>query len=360
MKSLLDAGHSLHLIQLKYGGNGQDLSFPGAESHGIIVQNHPTNIAAKLFRILLDIAHPKRGLVHDGALNTVVADSEPDVVILLLARNPKVARNLERKFPTVLIAEEDFSSAWESTSKFGPVLRPLLQLRNRALQRTWPQPDTVMVISDRELAWAKRAFKKSHVVTIPLFLQEEFWLEEGQPVGTPMEIFAIGNFDALRNAFGLRKYLDELQALSPVDTPKVHVACYFPLHPILADVPASRLVFIGRIGDPRPYYYDAKICLSPSLSVSGAKNQILQGWATNCAVVATLQSAESVKGSDGEDLLVGNDLRELASATLTALNDAELRKRLASNGRKSLMRLNSRKDSLQLFHDEIERLASSI
>lgn len=356
---LANQGHNLTFIHLSYDSNADVTNFEGLDVRTIHVDGLPNSKIEKFKIIVRDLVNPRRILSHDVALDTLLRETKPDAVINLMASNPKLIRNLTKDFPTILFAEEDFSIGWDKVaSSAGKLLQPGLKLRNRLIERSWSKPDSVIVISDPEHAWAARAYPGARVTTIPLFLPEEFWLEEVDPAQPPIDIFAMGRFDAVRNAFGLRKFIEELHIQNPENTPVVQIACWYKPHPLLEDLPPNRLVYLGNIPDARPLYRAAKICVVPAFSVSGAKNQVLQGWASHCTVVASTQSANSVNGVDGKDLLTGQNPRELASAALAALADENLRAHLVSNGAASLLEQHSRDRSLKLFAEELNLTVS--
>jgi len=353
---LAEQGHDLTFIHLTYDSTIDARKFEGLNVKTVHVGGLPNSKLEKFKIIVLDLLNPRRSLSHEDQLDTILRETKPDAVINLMASNPKLIRNLTQDFPTIMFAEEDFSIGWDKVATpGGKWLRPLVKIRNRLSERSWSKPDSVVVISDPEHAWAKRAYPGARVTTVPIFIPEKFWLEQVDAAHPPIDIFAMGRFDAVRNALGLRKFIEELQVQNPTNTPIVRIACWYKPHPLLDDLPSSRLVYLGNIPDARPLYRAAKICVVPAFSVSGAKNQVLQGWATNCVVVATKQSAASVNGVDGKDLLTGQNPRELASAALAALADENLRGHLAANGMTSLLERHSRDHALELFAEELKQ-----
>ena len=350
LNSLIDEGHDLSYVHLRT--NNQD---PLDEKvHSIDVSGSESQ--QKLKKVL-GLLIPGRLRPHDLKIRSTLTEINPDVIITILPYMPHLAKNLPTQYPSIFFAEEDFSRGWDTVAirpNFLTLLR--ISLRRKIIQRSWPDPTTVVVISDAERKWASYAFKKSRITTLSLFIDDEYWCETGLPSADPIDIFALGDFNYARNAYGLLDFIKELQNIAPSQQIKVTLASKNGIHKILNGLPKDQLDFRGFVEDPRPLYKAARICLVPSFSVSGAKNQILQSWATSCAVVAASPSAKSVGGLNKFDLLSALDSKTLAVYALEALNLPQLRDLLIANGTISYRERNSQPKVVSAFLSEISHL----
>lgn len=363
LEGLAAAGHQLHLIYLDRDGASGSHRQPAGPAEGVGavgVYGKAGTRRQRFRRDVLDLVAPRRTLAHDRCLEGLIDDVRPDVVIMLVAANPEIVRNTSHRYPTILFAEEDFSRSWDDVSA-NPGVTTRLRIRaTRAIvRRAWPKPDAVIVISDTERDWAQKVYPAARIATMPLFVDETFWFARQGALETSVDIFAIGEYNDARNAIGMRRFLDALASGSAPGTPKVYLASRHAVHPVLRDVDDHRLAVLGYVRDPRALYETAKLCVVPSFSVSGAKNQVLQGWACGCPVVASWQAAGSVQAVDGVDLLSGCNARVLAECARRVLGDEELRDRLRIGGMTSYLRRHSKEPVLAAFERELVALVSA-
>ena len=363
LEALAGAGHQLHLIYLdRDGASGSDRQPVGTREdvRAVRVYGKAGTRRQRFKRDMLDLVAPRRTLAHDRYLEGLIEDVGPDVVIMLVAANPEIVRNTSHRYPTILFAEEDFSRSWDVMSANPGMTSQFRVGATRAIvRRAWPRPDAVIVISDTERAWVQKVYPAARTATMPLFVDETFWFARQGPLDTSVDIFAIGEYNDARNAIGMRRFLDALASGSGPGTPKVHLASRHAVHPVLRNVEDDRLEVLGYVRDPRSFYETARLCVVPSLSVSGAKNQVLQGWACGCPVVASWQAAASVQAVNDVDVLSGRDARALAECANRALRDDELRDRLRLGGMTSYLKRHSKAAILADFERELAAVVSA-
>lgn len=259
----------------------------------------------------------------------------PDVVVCLdwfplLCQT--TFRQLGETFRTVAFVEENFAVHAElrKSSMSG---RALQRLELRAWQRDVSAAASVVVISERERAWAASTFGPGKVHVVPLAIDLAYWAQPRVDNAPKGEIFVIGQLVSDRNSQGLVAVLEALDQQKPGRSdPMTIVAASSSQRPAALDCAGSELEWLGPVADPRPYYRRATATLVPAFLVSGAKTTILQGWATRCPVVTTREAAASVGGVDGVDLLAGATPASVADALRRVVSDSDLRGSLAASG----------------------------
>lgn len=92
----------------------------------------------------------------------------------------------------------------------------------------------------------------------------------------------------------------------------------------------------GFVPDVRPYLDRAWVFVCPLLSGAGIKNKILQAWAMQKAVVATPISTGGLLDA-GQNLIVADGKRELATAILGLFADQRRRRELGERGRATVV-----------------------
>lgn len=355
VEHLVSRGHEVHVVYLDDGSLSP--SFEAADlqvalSCTISVQPYPDSIEGKARRysqlLLCKATRPS-----DQILERVLDGLQPDLVVQLLGFDPSLGGRTALYWPTVLVAEEDFSKGWDSAT-WGPLSRS--RLRDTALtcleHRLWITPRVVTIISERERRWANQVFPSAMLFCVSAFLEPDYW-EAGIAMATDtIDVFAIGEFDQLRNAVGLEAFL-HVAASARVPF-SVAVASRRGLHPSLSAMAGGDVQFLGFVEDPRPYYRSAWACIVPSFHVSGAKNQVLQGWATKCPVVATSPAAKSVGGRHRVDLLTGNSAEELVDQLMALRKDESLREAVRRGGSLALSRDHSAGVAMKQFDAAID------
>ena len=334
---LISSGHSVRIVYVNRAD--QDLSLDGAGGLGAsvcVVEGPPkaTTRLEILRRRLLDLALPLRTWKWTASLERLVEDWNADLVVALTPFNPELVRGLAVRCPLVLFAEEDFSRSWDSAASCFLVRGLFAALGRSISQRTWPTADYVVIISERERKWAELRFQGAEVRLLAAFIDQAKWREE-EHVQSPIDILAIGEFNDARNAHGMRSFLRALDRVHPTRRPLVHIASRFPPHLSLRRMARDSFTWLGAVPDGGNLYARAALCLVPAFAVSGAKNQVLQGWYLGCPVVATQASANSVSGVHGVDLLSARTAEELVDSARRILADPGLGHDLARAGRRS-------------------------
>lgn len=92
----------------------------------------------------------------------------------------------------------------------------------------------------------------------------------------------------------------------------------------------------GYVADERPFIRDAACYVVPLRVGGGTRLKILVAWAMGKAVVSTSVGCEGLDAVDGENILIRDDPRELASAVAGVLRDEELRTKLGRNARRTV------------------------
>lgn len=90
----------------------------------------------------------------------------------------------------------------------------------------------------------------------------------------------------------------------------------------------------GYVEDPVPYQRRAALMIVPLLAGGGMRVKILNALAEGIPIVSTTLGYEGIEVTPGENILVGDTPRDFAAEVLRVLNDSELGRQLAANGRR--------------------------
>jgi polysaccharide biosynthesis protein PslH len=94
-----------------------------------------------------------------------------------------------------------------------------------------------------------------------------------------------------------------------------------------------RVTITGYVGDLRPFFAAATVVAAPLVYGTGIQNKILEAMSCGVAVAASPKACEGIGALDGRDLLLGQSDEDLAAAIVTLIEQPDLRRRVAANGR---------------------------
>ncbi|MCC6169384.1 MAG: glycosyltransferase [Caldilineaceae bacterium] len=101
-------------------------------------------------------------------------------------------------------------------------------------------------------------------------------------------------------------------------------------------IPAANLEVTGYVADPSPYLQETGAFMVPLRAGGGMRVKILDAWRWGLPIVSTTVGAEGLAARSGDNLLIADDARSFAAATIRLLGDAPEGARLAAAGRQTL------------------------
>ncbi len=108
------------------------------------------------------------------------------------------------------------------------------------------------------------------------------------------------------------------------------------------------------VPDMRPWFSGASVCTLPMLEGGGTRLKLIDAFAARRAVVSTTNGATGIDCQAGHDLLIADTPEDFARDIVRLLADAELRARLARNGRALAERLYDWDSLGEKLHDALE------
>ncbi len=93
----------------------------------------------------------------------------------------------------------------------------------------------------------------------------------------------------------------------------------------------ARITLAGFVRDVRPFYADATLVAVPTLVSAGTNVKVLEAMAMERAVVSTPSGCAGIALVHGESVWIGATAEEFAAGIARLLDDAPLRRRIASN-----------------------------
>ena len=203
----------------------------------------------------------------------------------------------------------------------------------------WKKADGVVAVSAADkkemLALAQR-LKVDLVpngVNLDFFKVKENWNEKDP------RILFVANFKWLQNVEAAKLLLDKVFPPIAKENPKVKVwivGQYIPDE--IKERKSSRIIINSLKEDDqesiRNAYHKASVFVSPLRGPGGTRLKHFGAMAAKLPLITTTVGAEGLGVTDGIDIMVRDDPKSLAAATLKILNDSEMAQRIANNARR--------------------------
>jgi glycosyltransferase involved in cell wall biosynthesis len=306
------------------------------------------------------MSHPRR-LHH---LVDLVRTDQTSLVVIFLPYLAHLSLRLPASVPTVLVLEEGMEKAlnW-STRQLPPRRRQfVMSTESKKVARLYralgSRPGSVVAISDEERTWFSQFMPYAHIETIEHGIDPQYFRPRDQPVEYDIAIF--GNMAAgganLEGALELFDRASE-ESLAP---PVRHWAFIGgdPGSALLA-LRDHRVTVTGYVGDVRPYYAGSRVVVVPARRGTGAKTTLLQAWAMAKPVVATRLAVTGLPARHGENVLIGDSPDEMLRHIESLIESDELRQRVASRGRETVVAERDIRDLSRRFADLCEEAMSA-
>jgi glycosyltransferase involved in cell wall biosynthesis len=115
----------------------------------------------------------------------------------------------------------------------------------------------------------------------------------------------------------------------------------------------------GYVEDPTPYQQRAAVMVVPLLAGGGMRVKILNAMAEGIPIVSTTLGHEGIEVTPGRDILVGDTPEAFAAEVLRVLDDPDLGRQLAANGRKLMQETHDYRNACRPLDDVYARAAPS-
>jgi glycosyltransferase involved in cell wall biosynthesis len=300
---------------------------------------HSMSRSARLRQLALRRpGHPPSAWSNE--LCRLAAVVEPDVVVTFGPWLDEELTPLFGRWRCVHVFDEELSRMPDLApqSSRARLLRSAeLAVRRRRL----PVPDTVVVISEREVGHATRRYGSApKIVVIPQTLSASEWTQHLDRSNGDA-IIAIGNFSEGRNADALADLLVHLGARD--DRPEnmsllVFAGAGFGPHLKAAATSKEWVTLVEGTDDPVQQYRRSRLALVPAGRATGFKATILQAWLCGTPVVTSAASAATIEDLNRKAVMMTRSPEEMAQAVVSLWDDEPGLERLAQAGRAAARR----------------------
>ena len=216
--------------------------------------------------------------------------------------------------------------------------------------------DHCTVTAQGELESYKELGASTPCSVIPNGVDAEYFRMPEHRAQNSRTIVFLGRMDYFPNVSGILNFVKDVFPLVRQRAPDVHLRIVGsnPLPKISALEKLGGISVTGFVPDVRPHVEDAAVAIAPLAIARGTQNKVLECMAMGIPVVASPQAAKGVQAVPGRHLLVGGNPEEFADRIIDLLGNAELRMKIAEEGRRQVMSVHSWPESMKLLDELLE------
>ena len=266
-------------------------------------------------------------------VDALIAKHQPDILFGQLVRVAEYIRH--KNLPKAIDYQDVFSYGMKRRRDIANfITRPIFNMEYQRLCRyeakVFDEFDVKTIISqpDRELIPHP---KKDEILIIPNGVDHDFFKprqEEKQ-----YDIVFTGNMSYPPNVNAVEYLAHEILPLVWKQLPdaKMYIAGATP-DPKVKKVACDRIIVSGWLDDIRDAYARSRVFIAPMRIGTGLQNKLLEAMSMNLPAITTPLANASLGAKPDEEILVGNNAKELAQHIVTLLTDAEKATQIAQSG----------------------------
>lgn len=245
--------------------------------------------------------------------------------------------------PIILVEQTIEYLGYESFANkiWVPFLKPLLNLDIHKIRRWeefyWKSCTKLITMSQDDKEFIAEAIGESEKIEVVSNGVDVGWFEEKQKnLPAHPTILFVGTFNWLPNVEAVKFLVQEVwpKVKHRLSDAKLWIVGNAPTTEIFAFQQKDQSITVtGGIPDIRDAFNGAHVLLAPVFSGKGTRYKILEAMASDTPIVATTTAVEGLGLDHGVQVMVGDTAEDLAQQTVTLLQNTQLQKKLAGNGK---------------------------
>lgn len=193
--------------------------------------------------------------------------------------------------------------------------------------------DDVLMTADKERDALNQEMQGNKAKTLSVGIDYGYFSQDLHVEKDPIGLSFVGNFNVAAN-------IDSLSIIVNNLLPEIkHEHRLYVIGPCPQELQDKysvndKIIFCGRVDDLREYVKRTEIFLSPIAYGTGIKTKIVEAMAMGVPVLTNSIGIEGISAEFGEDVIVSDDMKELASWVDKLLSDPECAARIGKAGQK--------------------------
>lgn len=217
-------------------------------------------------------------------------------------------------------------------------LKPLLYMDVRKLKywelKYWMQASKVIAMSDNDKKTMLSQIPGLDVDIVPNGVDYNFFSEKIVERSKEPIILYLGNFTWLQNREAVDVLVSKIWPLISEKLPSVRLWIIGKNAKDFFVNLESDKVRVDEVEDVRTVYQKATVLVAPIYSGGGTRLKNFETFASGLPVVTTSIGIGGTEAEDGKDVIIRDDPKEIALATVDLINDPKKYKQIAENAKK--------------------------
>jgi polysaccharide biosynthesis protein PslH len=194
------------------------------------------------------------------------------------------------------------------------------------------QQDMILVTSERDKELLDRDVPGVRKAVIPNGVDTTFFSPQGTPPGEDVLIFT-GAINYFPNADAVEYFITDVLPLIRQARPGVTFFVVGNAPPeSIRRLASSSVIVTGYVDDVRPFIRRSAVYVVPMRIGGGTRLKVLEAMAMHRPIVTTSIGCEGIDAVHGESVLIADDARAFADATVRLLTDKALCQALVRRG----------------------------
>ena len=208
-----------------------------------------------------------------------------------------------------------------------------LEARNREM-RSYKNFNYCIVVTQRDKMILESYSQLLNVEVIPNGVDISYFKPINVKEDFPSLIF-VGDMSGLKNVNAVLYLYKKIypEILKEYQNIKFYIVGRNPCSEIRKLSSDRSVIVTGYVKDVRPYLAKATVVVVPFLNGTGIKNKVLEAMAMERPVVTTSIGAYGINVTPNKNIIIADDPKEFAKRIVELLNDEQLRRKIAHNGR---------------------------
>ncbi len=280
-----------------------------------------------------EFAASVREAMQGNRFDLMIASEFDMLAYALPVRGPK--KVLEELEVTKIRAPFQQEARWMKKMRSGMTWMKLASY----LSRTLPAFDGCTVVSEQERDAVTSVVPQVNPAVIPNGVDTERIKPDPGVAVEPDTLVYNGAITYPVNFQAVAYFIERIFPLIRAKRPGTHLIVTGKINRALIErLPAhENVIFTGYVDDIRKVLHRCSVNVVPLTVGGGTRLKILESLAAGLPVVSTSIGAEGLKLVNGRDLLLADQPEEFAQSVLRILEDGDFRRRLAANGRKTVV-----------------------
>jgi len=264
-----------------------------------------------------------------------------------------------RSMPSVMDLIDVDSFKWHQLAELSPpwtawIYRHEARCLGAFEQRIAQEFQHVLVVTEQERRYFPGG-SSDRVVAMPNGVDLDFFSpRSGRDSGSDPTLVFTGVMSYWPNVDGIQWFVERVfpAVRRAVPDARLYIVGSHPTRQVRRLGTRAGVIVTGFVKDVRDYLGTASACIAPLRLARGVQNKVLEAMAMGRPVVATPEAFEGIDAEPGRDLLVADDERAFASATVELLRNAGLADRVGRQARRRVEERYSWQHNLRML-DEI-------